>query len=255
MNTTAASTRRARLIEYVPFLVRDYALNQGISTAVVAVLIGVMTMLPALAQVPGARTAWGSVPVEVAATMLRVLIAPVAFVGVLFATNGIIANDRKFGFYRFLFSKPMAPTWYYALMFLVHGVGFVAITLLLMGVWALLVRPMAVADVVVCVVIIYLAYGGLGFLLSAAWRFDWLSLVTVLLAANAGWSLWGTSTGIRRWMLHLLPPVHRATDVYAMVANPSAPIPWHSIAWLVGYGTICFALGLFVLRKRPLGTS
>jgi hypothetical protein len=252
---TTPSVRRARLLEYVPFVARDYGLNQGISTALVAVLIGVMTMLPAMAQVPGARTAWGHVPFEVAATMLRVLIAPVAFVGVLFATNGIIANDRKFGFYRFLFSKPLSPTLYYALIFFVHGVGVVAVTLLLMGAWAVLVRPMAVADAVTCVVIIYIAYGGLGFLLSAAWRFDWLSLVTVLLAANAGWSLWGTATGVRRWILHLLPPVHRATDVYAMVANPSEAIPWPSIVWLLGYGAICFALGLFVVRRRPLGTS
>lgn len=242
-------------MEYVPFVARDYGLNQGISTALVAVLIGVMTMLPAMAQVPGARTPWGEVPFEVAATMLRVLIAPVAFVGVLFATNGIIANDRKFGFYRFLFSKPLSPTLYYALIFFVHGIGVVAVTLLLMGAWAVLVRPMAVADAVICVMIIYIAYGGLGFLLSAAWRFDWLSLVTVLLAANAGWSLWGTATGVRRWILHVLPPVHRATDVYAMVANPSGAIPWHSIVWLLGYGAICFALGLFVVRRRPLGTS
>jgi hypothetical protein len=255
VSTTIANTRRAGLLEYLPFMARDYGFNQGISTAVVAVLIGVMTMLPAMSQVSGARTAWGSVSFEVAATMLRVLVAPVAFVGVLFATNGIVANDRKFGYYRFLFSKPLSPTLYYGLMFLVHGVGFVAVTLLLMGVWSLLVRPMPPADVVLCVTIIYIAYGGLGFLLSAAWRFDWLSLVTVLLAANAGWSIWGTATGLRRWILHLLPPVHRATDVYAMVANPTAVVPWHSIAWLLGYGVIYFVLGLIVIRRRPLGST
>lgn len=252
---SGTATMRARLLEYMPFLARDYALNQGIATAVVGVLIGVMTMLPAMAQVQGMPTARGNVPFEIAATMLRVIVAPVAFVGVLFATNGIVANDRKLGYYRFLFSKPLSPVRYYASIFLVHGVGLVVVTLLLMGVWSLLVRPMAVADVVLCVMIIYVAYGGLGFLLSAAWRFDWLSLVTVLLAANAGWSIWGNAGGVRRWLLHLLPPVHRATDIYALVGDSAAVVPWPSITWLLGYGAICFVLGLVVVRRRPLGTS
>lgn len=254
MTSQASDIRRARLLEYVPFIARDYGINQGIATAIVALLIGVMTIMPALSATLGSPT-WGAVPLDAAATMLRVMVAPVAFIGVLFATNGIIANDRKLGYYRFLFSKPLAPTLYYSLIFLVHGLGLLAVTFVLMGLWAIAVRPMDPMDVALCVAIVYVAYGGVGFLLSAAWRFDWLSLVTVLLAANAGWSLWGTATGLRHTMLYLLPPVHRASHVYAMVAAPDRPMPWDSIVWLLGYGAICFVLGLIVIRRRPLGTT
>jgi hypothetical protein len=112
------------------------------------------------------------------------------------------------------------------------------------------------AELLLVVALMYVAYGGIGFLLSAAWRFDWLSLVTVLLVANVGWSVWGNSSGAKYYLLHLLPPVHKAASIYALVASDVVrPLPWDAIWWLGGYGLVCFLLGMLVVRKRPLGTS
>jgi hypothetical protein len=251
-----SENRRARLLEYAPWMARDYATNQGPATVLVVLLIGIMTIVPAMRGLAGGATRMGNVPPDIAAHMLRVMVTPLVFIGVLFATNGLVANDRKLGYYRFFFSKPVSPPAFYALAFLVHGAGLVVVALALMGIWYVAVRPMFPAELLAAVVVMYVGYGGLGFLLSAAWRFDWLSLVTVLLLANVGWSVWGEVDGLRHWILYLLPPVHRASDVYGIVMRDvTSAMPWRSIGWIAGYGLVCFVLGMLVIRKRPLGTT
>ena len=138
---------------------------------------------------------------------------------------------------------------------MVYGLGLLTVSFVLLAFWALVVRPMFPPTLPVIVLVMFLAYGGIGFLLSAAFRFDWMSLVTVLLVANVGWNLWGDSTGPVLWLLHLLPPVHRSDHVFDMMLGGGGPVPWASIAWLAGYGLACFLLGLVVIRRRPLGTS
>jgi ABC-type transport system involved in multi-copper enzyme maturation permease subunit len=253
VTTIVSENRRARVLEYVPWMARDYMTNQGPATAIVALLFGVLTIAPLM---QGSAAQLGNLSQDTATRTLSLLMTPIVFIGVLFATNGIVANDRKLGYYRFLFAKPVGPPAYYATTFLVNGIGFLLVCVALLALWSATVRPMFPVVVFLVILIMYLAYGGVGFLLSAAWRFDWLSLVTVLFLANVGWSVWGTAAGPRRWFLYLLPPVHRANDVYSLVVrDASQPVPWGSIAWLTGYGVVCFVLGLIVIRRRPLGTS
>lgn len=245
--------RRAKLADYVPWIARDYLTNQGPSTAIIIVLLA---LFEAQMFHVGTGTRLADMPLDIAARLLRGLVSVLAFLGTFFATNGIVSNDRKAGYYRFLFAKPVSPPWYYATVFGVYGVGLLTVVLVLLGVWAIAVRPLFPLEIFGAVLVLYLAYGGIGFLLSAAWRFDWLSLVTVLLVARLLWTLWGNATGIRHWLLYLLPPIHRADNVADIVMRGAhTPVPWSLIAWLGGYGLACFVLGLVVLRKRPLGTS
>jgi len=256
MSSTTFERRRARLTEYAPWIFRDYITNQGPSTALVVLLIGFLTLLPALQSMTGERVHFGDVPLAIAKRMLVAMVPPLVFLGTFFATNGIVASDRKLGFYRFLFAKPVSPPLYYATTFATYGVGLLLVSTVLMGIWALTVRPMFPPGLLAVVSIMYIAYGGIGFLLSATWRFDWLSLVSVLLVANVGWSVWGNTDGVRHALLYLLPPVHRANDVYALVIREgNVAVKWSSIAWLGGYGLLCFLLGTLVIRRRPLGTS
>lgn len=252
---SAPPRRRARLPEYVPWILRDYATNQGPSTAIVVLLIAYLSLLPVFQGPGGASITLGNVPLDAARRLLPALLPPLVFLGAFFATNGIIANDRKLNHYRFLFAKPLNPLAYYSTIFATYGVGLLLVTVVLFGLWALVVRPLFPAEVLLIVPVMYLAYGGIGFLLSAAWRFDWLSLVTVFLVANVAWGIWGDATGAARYLLYLLPPVHRANGVYAVLAGDGVPWPWGSVLWLAGYGATCFLAGLVVLRKRPMGTS
>jgi hypothetical protein len=246
---------RARLMDYTPWILRDYFTNHGPATGLVLLLVGFATVGPGMAMA-GQRLVLGEVPEPVAAAMLQSMVERLSFLGAFFATNGIVANDRKLGYYRFLFAKPVKPDRYYALTFLLYGLGLTAVAIALALIWGAAVRPAFTVELFLIIALMYLAYGGLGFLLSAAWRFDWLSLVSVLLVANIGWLVWGNATGIRHWVLYLLPPVHRDDQIFALLAQtPNDPLPWLSIIWLGGYGLICFVLGMFVIRRRPLGTS
>ena len=252
---TGFTERRARLLEYAPWVLRDYFTNHGPSTLIVMLLVGVATVSPAVAMA-GDRWVYGSVDAAVNGPLLAVMADRLSFLGAFFATNGIVANDRKLGYYRFLFAKPADPARFYAMTFLLYGVGLLAVTVALSLLWGVVVRPSFSLQLLGIVALGYLAYGGLGFLLSAAWRYDWLSLVTVIVIANIAWWAWGDVHGPRHWILYAFPPVHRDEQVFALLAEGRAsPVPWLTILWLGGYGLACFLLAMLVIRKRPLGTS
>jgi len=248
--------RRAHLIEYVPWILRDYFTNHGPATFIVVVLIAMLALLPVFQGLSGVPVRFGNVSRELSGSLLRALIVPMAFLGAFFATNGMIANDRKLGHYRFLFAKPVNPVAYYNYTFAAYGVGLLIVVAVVMALWSVVVRPTSPLRVLSVVALMYLAYGGIGYLVSAAWRFDWLSLITVIVVANVGWSIWGTSTSPLHWVLYALPPVHRADDVYALVlpATKLATVRTSAL-WLSGYGVVCFLLGMVIVRHRPLGTS
>jgi hypothetical protein len=251
---TAPATTRASLVDYAPWILRDYFLQHGPATLIVLLLVGVATIAPVMAMI-GDGYVRGQLPNPGAGQLLAVMADRLAFLGAFFATNGIVANDRKLGHYRFLFSKPVRPWSYYGATFLLYGLGLLVVTVVLSLIWGWVVRPALSIELLLIVALMYVAYGGLGFLLSAAWRFDWLSLVSVILIANLGWWAWANAEGWRRWVLYLLPPVHRDDSVFALLAASDSAIPWAAVAWCGGYGLICFVLGLVVVHKRPLGTS
>jgi hypothetical protein len=121
--------------------------------------------------------------------------------------------------------------------------------------FALIVRPVVSISFLPVIAAMYLAYGGVGFFLSTIWRFDWLSLVTVAIVSSVGWGMWGEDPGIRGWLVHLLPPMYRAAELYAYVAGTSPTFPWGTQLWLTGYGATCFLIGLWILRTRSLATQ
>ncbi|HEX6598386.1 MAG TPA: hypothetical protein VF034_03630 [Gemmatimonadaceae bacterium] len=259
-----ARRRRARLGRYSLWQLRDYAFNRGMPTLIVALLFSVLIVVMSDERSPtGAAMAdmihrYGSVAAARAAMRHDLSVAFISnflgaylFVGAMFATNGIVANDRKFGFYRFLFAKPVAPSAYYGAEFVVNALAFVALTAALALVYGAAVEPVLSPAFIVTVAAVYLCYAGLGFALSAISRWDWLSLVAVAAAADILWKFYGRSASPFAVLLRLLPPIHRTPEAYAAVAH-GMPIPWQSVLWLAGYGAIAFIAGLAILRHRRL---
>jgi hypothetical protein len=260
------STRRARLGRYALWQVRDYAYNRGLPTLIVALLLGYLGVSTLLARLsspdklsPQLLDDYGGNVAAARAAMRHDLsmgfmtsfLGTFAFLGALFAINGIVSNDRKLGFYRFLFAKPVAPAAYYGTEFVVNGLCFMVLSVVIALLYGVLVEPVLSASFLIAVASGYLCYAGLGFALSALSRWDWLSLVAVAGAADVLWMLYGKSTSPFAVLLRLFPPVNRTSAIYTGAAS-GMPLPWQSVLWLAGYGAIAFVAGLAILRHRRL---
>jgi heme exporter protein D len=97
----------------------------------------------------------------------------------------------------------------------------------------------------------FLMYAAIAFALSAAARWDWLSLVAVTVFANYVWLRYGASTSVLAKLLYLMPPLHRTSEIYEAVAK-GAPVNASLLAWFTGYGLVSYLIGLVVLRYRRL---
>ena len=255
----------ARLRAYALWQIRDYLMDRGAPTALVGTLFGYMVAGPmvavmnrnlasspdAVARLGGMVAARAAMVSDLTGMFLNMALGNIVFLGALFAMNGIVANDRKLGYYRFLFSKPLSPERYYGQAFLLHWAGFLLITTALGLMYQALVGPVLTGPLYLAVALMYLCYAGIAFALSAAARWDWLSLVAVTVAANWLWLRFGQSTGPFTPLLYLFPPIHRTSEVYSAAAK-GASLPWPLLGWFAGYGVACFVIGLIVLRYRRM---
>ncbi len=99
--------------------------------------------------------------------------------------------------------------------------------------------------------LIYIAMGGIGFFLSVATRYDWLTLAAVWLGSRLLRTIYGPKQDWRSKAVELLPPVHRLDDVAnSLIDRGTAQTS--DIVWLLGYGALFFALGLIILRRGSL---
>ena len=249
--------RHARLGRYFWWQYHDYMLHQAPATAAVLCMYAYLTLMPILngSMTTGRRYTLSTLPMPVVQGFFSDSLASFILLGTLFATNGIVATDRKTGFYRFYFAKPVSAPRFYTNAFIAHGSGLLTVSLMLLGAFALTIRPLLPLSLIPVVGAMYVAFGGVGFMLSTIWRFDWLSLVTVGIVSSLAWGMWGEDPGVRGWLVHLLPPMHRASELYAFVAGTSTTFPWTTQLWLTGYGAACFLIGLSILRTRSLATQ
>ena len=256
--------RRARLGRYGLWQMRDYFFDRGSITLILCVALGYAQAFPML-QLAHARAnaltaqgigRYGSADAARQAILhdatqgfVTSFLGVVVYLGALLAINGIAANDRKMGYYRFLFAKPVRPTRYYGQAFVLHLVGFVSLVTLLALVFGALVSPVLSVRLVSVSALMFVFYAGIGFLFSAATRSDWLAVVALSVASQVLWSLYGASENAVAKLLYLLPPLPRSSEVYAAAAGGTA-LPWHLLGWFVGYGAVCLGAGLIVLHHR-----
>ncbi len=256
----------ARVGCYAIWQLHDYMLNRGVPTLIVSVLGAYVTLAPMLinfkhqmqilpppliARYGGIEGARVVLMGDVNERFLGNYLGVVVFLGAIFAMNGIVADDRKKGYYRFLFSKPVSPSRYYGQGFLVHWAGFLIVASLLALVYGALLLPLLSVQVLYVAALMFLMYAGIGFALSAVARWDWLTLVAATVFANFMWLRFGASTSIVARLLYLLPPVHRTSEIYEAVAK-HAPINSGLLTWFAGYGAASYVMGIIVLRYRRL---
>jgi hypothetical protein len=237
-----------RLARYSIWQFRDFVIDRGIAIMIIGLLWG-YTLVEPLRRTMGAAFAIG--PASPAWPLVITVTSSVVSLSVLIALNGIVSNDRKMGYYRFLFSKPVSAVAYYAQLFFVYMAGVLTAMVLLSGVLHTVVPTFNIFNYLLYAAIIYIAMGGIGFFLSVATRFDWVTLVAVWLGSRILREFYGPKPGWRSKAVELLPPVHKLDDVsMSLITNGTAHTS--DVLWLIGYGALFFALGLLILRRGSL---
>ena len=227
---------------------RDFAIDRGIAILIIGLLWG-YTLIEPLRRAMG--PAFSMTPSSSTWPLLITVASSIVSLSVLIAVNGIVSTDRKLGYYRFLFSKPVSAIAYYSQLFMVYMVGVVASMLILSGILHTIVPDFSIVNYLLYTALIFVAMGGIGFFLSVATRFDWATLAAVWLGSRALREFYGAKPGLPGKLVQLLPPVHKLNDVAnRLITHGNAPAS--DLIWLLAYGTLFFVLGLVLLRQGSL---
>jgi hypothetical protein len=241
-------SRASSLARYALWQFRDFVFERGVAILIIGFLWGYALMAPLRSALgpqmtPGrANPMWG-VALQISSAVVSL--------SVLIAVNGIVSTDRKLGYYRFLFSKPVNPVLYYTQLFLVYMVGVLASMLVLSSLLHTILPTFSIPNFLLYTALIYVAMGGIGFFVSVVTRYDWLSLAAVWLGSRILRTLYGPKNDWRSKLVELLPPVHKLDDVAnSLIGTGTAHAT--DVLWLFGYGALFFALGLVALRWGSL---
>jgi hypothetical protein len=237
-----------KLARYSLWQFRDFVMERGIAIAIIGLLWG-YTLIEPLRRAMGAAFAVG--PASPTWPLVISVTSSVVSLGVLIALNGMVSTDRKQGYYRFLFSKPVSAVAYYAQLFFVYMIGVLLIMLLLAGLLHTVIPTFKILNFLLYAAIIYIAMGGIGFFVSVATRFDWLTLAAIWLGSRMLRGIYGPKPGWKSKAVEILPPVHKIDDL-SLTLITSGTAPTSDVLWLLGYGVLFFALGLLLLRQGSL---
>lgn len=241
---------RARLGAYGAWQLRDFVFERAVAIMMVGLLL-VFGTYESLG--PGGRTmiaAGGHDATLFGARAAAEHLGLMWFIVALIAVHGISANDRTTGRFRLIFAKPVRVARYYAQAFALHGVAFMLCVL----VWlATLSRVMPIgretaSNALAILACSYVLVGGVCFLMSALFRFDWVGTVGVFGAA-----MYLASKFPKASWLGPLPPFWRISEQVDNLKTLD-PLDAKILLWVVAYGVACFLLGLIILERRPLAT-
>ena len=231
----------ATLLQYSPRQLRDMLLTRGAAMLVIAVVFSLPIFM-------------GAVPIAqrgAAAVLDGTLRAMSPFL-VMVATYGIIGEDVRRGYFRFLFAKPISPVWYYAQAFLAALIAFLAAQVIVVAVFALAVEPAWPERWLLERTAFFLGFGSVIFALSRVLSIDWL-IGLLLFIVGQGVRYWyPVSESLRGKVLNVVfPPSHLMGSSLFAVGG----IEWGHVAWVLGYAAMCFAIGLSLVRFMPFGTQ
>jgi hypothetical protein len=241
---------KARLGAYALWQLRDFVFER----AAAPVVIGALFVWSAHEQMgEGARrliAEGGRHALEFGARAAAQHLSFVWFICALIAVHGISANDRTTGRFRLFFAKPVRVLPYYAQAYVLNGAAYMLCTVAAIAALSRIVplSGMTLQSAIIILLVGYLLVGGVCFLASAVWRFDWVTTLAV----------WGIATWLAAkfrgaaW-IEILPPFGRISEQIEMIRTMD-PLETKPLLWVAAYGVACFLLGLIILKRRPLAT-
>lgn len=240
----------ARLGRYAQWQLRDYVLGAGGITILFVVLL---IWLASRTQGMGGSDA--HLP------PLDWLIQFVAILGSIFATSGLIADDRSRNYYRFLLAKPMDPLRYYGQAFVLRGLVVILMSAFVAGVASAITFSIPMLGAIVYTAILYVFVGGITICQSTVWRFAWVGSLAMYMISKLAAAMVAAGTGIHQpwrafWLtLHvILPPFPQEDILHALLKTvPDWGAMAGSIGWCVGYGCLALATGALVVKGLEWG--
>ena len=241
---------KARLGRYALWQARDFVFDRALAILFTGAAIVFINRVLFAAGSVAASARGGTDALRFGGLVMKGVLDLTWAIVPLLAVRGISSDDRKEGRYRLLFAKPVSVPRFYAQAFLVNGaLSMICAALLVAG--TRLIVPLAArtaGDAMLIFATSYLLVGGLLFLFSAIFRWDWVAVAVLV----SGAVYLAAKFPDARW-LHLFPPVWRILLQFGSLPKLAA-VDSRSLALAAAYGVACFLLGLLVLRRRPLAT-
>lgn len=246
------------LFRYARWHALDFAIERAVGLLFVAAVILVPIVL--LARQVGQD---GGVTTTTAQEVYSHLGGELGYFLVLLVAVGMVAEPRRSGTYRFVFSKPVSMPAYYAQQYVIWGLGMVAVDLLIAAVLTLALGPVAPWGLVSYHLLAYVLVGGLTFFFSTLFRHDWAGVVGLVVTADLLLVYWNPPSNAQQVILALLPPMKALHSLQGPLlagsglrelgplAGAAGATPALSDAVLVvGYGLLFLLAGLVILDRR-----
>ncbi|MDF1501730.1 hypothetical protein [Roseisolibacter sp. H3M3-2] len=179
-----------------------------------------------------------------------------ALLATVFSVHGVVSQERERGLQRFLFAKPVARVPYYLQKLGVAFAGTLALTLVVVLLGGLVFgRAVPVEQALMLATALFASVGGLAFLLSTLVRFEGgMALIATLAVIPLREFSQETDIPYLRWLGELrvlLPPVEHLGPLVDPSINGD---PLRAMLYAFGYGALCVAAGIAVLRRRSILT-
>ena len=242
--------RRARLVSYSRWQAADFLVERLPGIAVITAAFGALAWLTTGALIRRQLAAGDADALRysllIFTNVIGTIWAPVAIV----AANQVVSGDRASGRFRLLFAKPVSMRRYYLQAYVVNGALYLtAMAALLAPIASFLHTPWSVYGRSLAILAAgYLALGGVCFLFSALTRLDWFAAMTLAFTEI----VLHHEFGEERWT-RVLPPFHFLTSQVEALRDGRAT-DWRELGILALMGIVAVALGIWILRRRPLAT-
>lgn len=247
------SGARGRLTRYSIYQLRDYFVERGLPALLVGVLVG-WTMLLEVRVRYG--LAWLDRPdaVDLSDLTLRAALNQFGFLAILISVSGIIANDRRHGYFRLFFAKPVSAVRYYFQAFVAAGVGLMAVSAALHVLWGFVAIPVPPWGTLRALSFYYAIVGGTAFLMSSLVRWDWVATGIVWGGSMILRAVYQRDSGIIAWIVrHFTAPTHLVEAMRDQLYRGVSP-PADHLLWAFAYAAACITGALLVVRFRPMAS-
>ena len=229
------------LVRYAPRHGLDMLMTRGVAMLGVALVVELPLILSgAFAEATTAQLT----------DLMGQLLGTLGVFFTLIAAYGLIGDDVRHGYYRFLFAKPVSPVAYYATSFVMTTLVFLAGVLGSVAVFSVLTRPVWPGSMMLEVLVDFCVLAALIMVYSRFSRFDWLLALVTLGLSDVARHKWPREQNLFGKVIDVLVPPTRTGRLF-----PADGPHWDMVAHELLYAGALLLLALWLVRRVPFGSA